>query len=239
MPALDWQLLPNELQELVILHLVGAHLRLRWSEGQNETGEIKYLSIREWHRRYKKVQEALPPQAREVKMHPTCAARMVCKTFSEKLKLIVQSEVRVNSELCMKKKRFKSERLALTGIVNLLVYVTTGLSDGYFTATQRECCKMHLITTWTARVADAVQKKNDPMAKFAYAALKAKVELSLGDSRPGTGSFRRPEVRKKLAEVFKDLAKPVDEMGNKAVLDAGQRRRRAIDNLVAIAVLFP
>ena len=239
MPALDWQLLPNEIQELVIQHLIGAHLLLLWSEGQNETGEIKYLSIREWYRRHKKEQEALLPEAREGKMHPTCAARMVCKTFSEKLKLVVQSEVRVNSELCIKKKRFKSERLALTGIVSLLTYVSTGLSDGYLTTTQCERCKMHLITAWTARVADAVMKKNDPLAKFAYAALKKKVELTLGDFRPGTGSFRMPELRKKLAEIFKVLAVPVDDMAKRAMLGATQRQRRDIDHLVTVAGLFP
>ena len=239
MPGLDWQLLPNDLQELVKKHLLGAHLRLRWAEGQNETNQTKYLSIREWNRRNKEEQKALPEEEREVKMHPTCAARMVCKAFSEQLKFIPQSEVRVNREFCMKnKKRFKSEELALTAIFNLLMYVTTGLSDGYFTKTQRERCKMHLITAWTARVADAVTKRNDPTAKFAYSALKGKLEKCLGDSRPGTGAFRRPEVRQKIAQVLKVLAVPVDELGNNAYLRPAQRRRRQIDNQVSIALLY-
>ena len=238
MPDLDWQLLPEEIQEIVIKHLLGAHLRLRWSEGQNETGIIKYLSIREWYRRHKEEQKALPKQAREEKMHPTCAARMVCKAFSEKLKLIPQSELRVNRVLCLQNKRFKTEMLALDGIVSLLLYVTTGLSNGYFTATQRLRCEEHILKAWTARIADAVKHRNDPTAKFAYSALKAKVEHDLGDSRPGTGMYRRPQVRKKLGELYKTLAVPVDKLGNDAALRAGQRRRREIDNIVSIALHF-
>lgn len=235
MPAFDWETLPGDLQNLVSNRLLANQLMRRCTESQLETQ--KYLSLRTWNRRNKENQRSKPLSKREHLMHPSCVARLVCKLFAKKLRLLITSEVRVNRHLRIGGALIKTETVALQSIISLLFCTPIMLKS----AVERERCKVFLITSWTARIAEAIlrTKNPDPMAKHAYSALKHQIERALGNANPNTGASRNLNMRNVFAAIYNVLAVPVDYRSETAVLGPRQRRRRTLVNLITTAAGNP
>ena len=211
--------------------LFANHLMFRLTESQLEPN--KYMSLRTWYQRKEAEQLTKPPSERERPMHPSCVARLVCKLFAERLRLLITSEFRANGTLRIGGVRIQTETVVLESITHLLMSASVFLES----PVERQRCKLFFITSWTARIAEAIMRTKNPdlMAKQAYSALKFVSERYLGNAKRNTGEIRNLYMRAMLARIFQVLAVPVDYRSETAVLGPKQRRRRPLENIICTA----